>query len=349
MCDNCEPIKIGEYQVYPKGKTVKDQTGKVFGKIIVLAYGGYETQCYQQSSWISQCQQCGNISLRTNHLLKRAEKSGNGCVNCRGDLLWKNRKKRSDLKIIGKLDKYDVYEFPNGKTVIDLRGQMFGSFKVLEFGGFYSGTSLKWICQCVNCGDYRTNNAQTLKNRKYCRKCDIFNYTVQKTDYTGVKFGNKCQIIKFYERKNLKNYWEASCGCGRMFVIAANEIPVQKSCWKCARGISGPLHHSYNPNLTEEDRRRDRAKNKKYKRFVKKVYRRDNYKCQLCSSKKELNAHHLDGWNWCKEKRYESDNGITLCGCCHENFHQYYGYGNNTSVQFFNYFDKMVKGELEID
>ena len=47
-----------------------------------------------------------------------------------------------------------------------------------------------------------------------------------------------------------------------------------------------------------------------------------------------LNAHHLDGWNWCKDKRFKTSNGITLCEDCHVEFHKEYGYGNNTKEQF---------------
>lgn len=53
---------------------------------------------------------------------------------------------------------------------------------------------------------------------------------------------------------------------------------------------------------------------------------------------KDLTAHHLDGYSWCKEKRLDINNGITLCKECHEDFHIIYGTKNNTKEQFFEYY-----------
>lgn len=47
-----------------------------------------------------------------------------------------------------------------------------------------------------------------------------------------------------------------------------------------------------------------------------------------------LVAHHLNGYNWDVENRFNLDNGITLCEDCHIEFHRIYGFGNNTKKQF---------------
>ena len=51
-----------------------------------------------------------------------------------------------------------------------------------------------------------------------------------------------------------------------------------------------------------------------------------------------LEVHHLDGYDWCVEKRTDDTNGITLCETCHKNFHSLYGRGNNTKEQFEEWF-----------
>lgn len=56
----------------------------------------------------------------------------------------------------------------------------------------------------------------------------------------------------------------------------------------------------------------------------KSVYLRDNYTCQHCGSKKELQAHHIIPWKNTKNRkwlRYDIDNGITLCRSCHLKAH----------------------------
>jgi 5-methylcytosine-specific restriction endonuclease McrA len=69
------------------------------------------------------------------------------------------------------------------------------------------------------------------------------------------------------------------------------------------------------------------------------VYERDSFTCVSCGDIRGrksggINAHHLDGYNWCIEKRLDVQNGVTLCEDCHKHFHMEYGYGDNTKAQF---------------
>lgn len=48
-------------------------------------------------------------------------------------------------------------------------------------------------------------------------------------------------------------------------------------------------------------------------------------------------SHHLDGFSWAFDKRFDVDNGIFLCKECHLEFHNLYGRGKNTKEQFFEY------------
>jgi hypothetical protein len=59
----------------------------------------------------------------------------------------------------------------------------------------------------------------------------------------------------------------------------------------------------------------------RYQKWRTKVYRRDNYKCQMpgCDHKtKRLNAHHIRRWADSPNLHFSVDNGITLCWKCHK-------------------------------
>lgn len=118
-------------------------------------------------------------------------------------------------------------------------------------------------------------------------------------------------------------------------------------CEHCAAKIyiSGESNHFWNPNLTDEDRINNRKATTEYNNFLRKVLARDKYICQCCgNTNKEmgLEVHHLDGFDWCKEKRTDTTNGITLCRNCHSNFHITYGKGGNTKEQFEEWIGRVV-------
>lgn len=93
----------------------------------------------------------------------------------------------------------------------------------------------------------------------------------------------------------------------------------------------------------------DRKEDANFIRWAAAIKKRDHYTCQICERRGvELNSHHLDGWDWCKEERYSLDNGVTLCSDCHHRFHSAYGYSENTKVQFdeFVKVSEMIIGKL---
>lgn len=69
------------------------------------------------------------------------------------------------------------------------------------------------------------------------------------------------------------------------------------------------------------------------------VFSRDMYTCKRCGAHSgggksiRLNAHHIYNWSDHPELRYDTDNGITLCEKCHNEFHSIYGKRNNNQDQ----------------
>lgn len=81
------------------------------------------------------------------------------------------------------------------------------------------------------------------------------------------------------------------------------------------------------------------------------VFMRDMYTCQKCGARTEsgrsveLNAHHIYNWKDHPDKRYNPENGITLCSVCHTQFHSIFGKSFNTPEQlleFLNYSDEKI-------
>lgn len=97
---------------------------------------------------------------------------------------------------------------------------------------------------------------------------------------------------------------------------------------------SGERHYCYNPNLTDQERI-DRRQIEGYRSWRFKVYKRDSFTCQICGQVHgDLNAHHLDGYSWAEDKRYDVSNGVTLCLTCHKAFHSENGYKDIRKEQF---------------
>ena len=79
----------------------------------------------------------------------------------------------------------------------------------------------------------------------------------------------------------------------------------------------------------------DRLKDPKFIKWANEIRERDNYSCQICFKRgSKTNAHHLNSWDSFPEERYDIKNGILLCVVHHEQFHNIYGFGNNTKYQF---------------
>jgi len=60
---------------------------------------------------------------------------------------------------------------------------------------------------------------------------------------------------------------------------------------------------------------------KEYRKFVKKVKKRDGQKCVICGETDFLHVHHLLPFEIYKNIRIDTANGVTLCKNCHGQIH----------------------------
>ena len=142
------------------------------------------------------------------------------------------------------------------------------------------------------------------------------------------------------------------CDCGNEFIISTSNLTqtvkggrgATKSCGCYIKTITaergreqrGELSPSWKSELTEEDRRHRRPQ--QHSSWRVQIFERDKYACVLCNHRgRGLEAHHLDSWSSCPNKRFLLDNGTTLCEDHHTKFHSLYGKRNNTRIQFEEY------------
>jgi hypothetical protein len=176
-------------------------------------------------------------------------------------------------------------------------------------------------CGCDECSSEKISD----KKRK---EHDIFVFEM-KHIHPNIK------ILGKYEGNNKSVKCRCkTCGCE--WNPNPHDLLQGHGCPSCGiKSRSGENHPKWNPNLSQKDRE-DNRKIEGYAEWRDQVYKKDNHTCQCCGDDRggNLNAHHLDGYNWCIEGRTDVNNGITLCDTCHKEFHSIYGYGDNTKEQY---------------
>ena len=148
---------------------------------------------------------------------------------------------------------------------------------------------------------------------------------------------------------------DIECDCCKKVLNLGYEVYVRYNrdgkyyCNNCVHKLflSGSNNPRWKPDKTDAEREDDRSY-PEYLDFIKRVLARDNCTCQCCGNSKSntLDVHHLDGYNWCIEKRTDETNAVVLCKTCHGNFHSLYGMGNNTKEQYEEWIGYAI-GELK--
>jgi len=94
-----------------------------------------------------------------------------------------------------------------------------------------------------------------------------------------------------------------------------------KMCFNCYRGEN---HLKWRGGIAK-----DRRTGLKYKQFRSNVFERDNWTCQTCGIRGcYLEVHHINSWAKYPKLRYNLNNAVTLCQCCHKLTNNYKGKNN---------------------
>ena len=252
------------------------------------------------------------------------------------------------------IKRYLLLNKPNYKYV---SGDFVKSTSKLTFKHTVCGNEFTTSWQCIlnarsqdgGCSICFKNNLKT--HEEFLQ--DLYN---KNTHYQNGEFA----VISTYKGDN-KNVKFKCNTCGYEWETSATSILSHGSgCKECFyENNKGQNNSSWNPNLTEEERILKRSiDGDSHAIWRTKVFKRDCGTCQIIGKrylpastrngqKWAINAHHLNGYHWDKENRYNVDNGVTLCKPIHDLFHKLYGKKNNTKEQFEDFLMRIDSGEFD--
>jgi len=192
----------------------------------------------------------------------------------------------------------------------------------------------EWICVCPNCQNERVIsyaqkwNILKGKSSAICKSCNLeLGNTVINTK--GLKIGHSIENqqkaiknrtgIKREKNKNLIKYRQ-------LFAPETlSNVEMRQKQRNAKLGKYGEACNAWRGNSTVTERQLAMQRDV-YKFWRKQVFERDNYTCQHCNQRGgKLQADHIIPWSMDIEKRYDIDNGRTLCIKCHRKTDTYGG------------------------
>lgn len=230
-----------------------------------------------------------------------------GCPICAGSL----PKTLNDYLVLAELKGFKLIKM--GATTKDREGTIWECSASHQWAGSYESIRMG-KSGCIYCS-------------KRARKTE--------TDYVNLA---ETQGITFIgpvpKTSREKTYWLCHCSLRTLMYktfICIRECPDCPIC--CTINRSGVNSTLFNPNISIEDRSKNRWYDPITRLWVKQVYENCNYSCLKCGIRKNPNAHHIYNWGDYPDLRYNIFNGIVLCESskkqnhqgCHEKFHSIYG------------------------
>lgn len=181
---------------------------------------------------------------------------------------------------------------------------------------------VRYIAQCghENHMDYNHFKAGGGRVCASCSRSVRYAY-----DYVREAFEQRdCELLEStYVNCKTPMRYIAQCG---------HESSIRFDTFLNASGASLRCRACHKHTYHEEPSDRDRTASKVWRKAV---YARDRYTCVACGAHGgDLNAHHLAAYDLDPARRFDVDNGVTLCPACHLRFHREYGFGGNTPEQF---------------
>lgn len=122
-----------------------------------------------------------------------------------------------------------------GRKLIDLTGQTFGRWTVLERAE-NRGNQPYWVCEC-GCEKHTIKEIKgSALRRGESKSCGCWRHEFNQKDLTNQKFGSLIAIRPTEKRSGSQVVWECLCNCGNTcYVGASNLICGHTSSCGCAR------------------------------------------------------------------------------------------------------------------
>lgn len=233
----------------------------------------------------------------------------------------------------------------------DLTNQRFNKLVFLYFCYRTNDGKGYWLCLC-DCGNICITESNRVKSGN-TKSCGCLN---NHENLINIKYA-KLLVIDFDSvDKYGQTHWLCLCDCGNNCVVVSSRLKSghTKSCGCYNRSseskLKGENHPGYRHDLSKKEREdsKNRTLNPKTKKWRAKVFKRDNYVCQVCNQRgRKLAAHHIFNWWSHKKLRFVTSNGATLCKKCHKEFHHRFGTKYNTRKQF-NKFKRDYKNDNQL-
>lgn len=208
-----------------------------------------------------------------------------------------------------RLDKGQVRYCSRGCQTIAYKARFSG-----ENNPAWSGRPLTSLC--VKCrAAFQSDSYGNGRQQKYCSHAC----------YSLDKLGRTAELSPSYKGGPLPR----TCRhCGEVFTVKR---------WVVEKGLGlycsqvcqhlvlatviGPAHPNWRGGKKCE--RHTEMERLPYRDWRRSVFERDDFTCQHCGRRGgRLNAHHIQPWKSCPDRRYDVENGVTLCKPCHVEAHR---------------------------
>jgi hypothetical protein len=205
---------------------------------------------------------------------------------------------------------------------------------------------LRFKCACGN--EHKTSTYNLTRGKIHCPSC----YRIKRGESIKIP---KEEIFAFIESKGYKiksqEYNKVTdklnlvCPKGHEVSVSVRSFKQNEGrCRKCLfEDKVGESHPSFKHGRSKEDRLNRNLCKVEHNKWKRAILSKFGYRCAICGKQdgRRLCAHHLNGYNWDVENRYNIDNGIILCKEHHDGFHKVYGKGDNTIAQFNQFLESL--------